>query len=174
MTARRPETHRRAGAMSGDGGDSLRPMSEENVAAVRSIIPPPEVDLTQLFRDDRLFEATAAALAEVTDPELECEAVWHEGRTYTGIEGVRQLWLDWLEPWTEYHSEAEETIDAGDRVLVFAHDRGRRHDTDLEVEIFAGSVWELRDGRVVRVKFFRDREETLAAAGLSEEDLRRQ
>jgi hypothetical protein len=91
-------------------------MSEENVAAVRSIIPPPEVDLTELFRDDRLFEATAAALAEVTDPELECEAVWHEGRTYTGIEGVRQLWLDWLEPWTEYHSEAEEMIDAADRV----------------------------------------------------------
>jgi hypothetical protein len=48
-------------------------MSEENVAAVRSIIPPPEVDLTELFRDDRLFGDRDGALAAARLSEKDLE-----------------------------------------------------------------------------------------------------
>jgi ketosteroid isomerase-like protein len=146
-------------------------MSKENVEIVRAIIPPPDTDLAALIRDDRLFDATAEALGQLTDPDLECVAVWQEGKTYTGVEGLRALWLDWLEPWETYHSRVEELLDAGDRVLALGRDRGRRLDMDLEVEIMAGSLWELRDSRLVRVEFFRDRDEALQAAGLSEQNL---
>jgi ketosteroid isomerase-like protein len=86
---------------------------------------------------------------------------------------MREMWRDWLEPWETYYSELDDLIDAGDRVVVFAHDRARLPEVDREVGIIAGSVWELRNGRVTRVEFFRDRAETLAAAGLSEADLNR-
>jgi ketosteroid isomerase-like protein len=83
-----------------------------------------------------------------------------------GIDGFRQLWLDWLEPWVEYHTHLDELIDAGDRVVALIRDRGRRHDSDVEVELRAGSVWELRDGRIVGVEFFARQEDARAAAGL--------
>lgn len=88
-----------------------------------------------------------------------------------GIEGFRQLWLDWLEPWVSYHTHVDSVIDAGDRVVVLIKDRARPHDSDAEVELRAGSVWELRDGRIVRAEFFGSRAEALEAAGLSGEAL---
>jgi hypothetical protein len=77
------------------------------------------------------------------------------------------MWLDWLEPWATYYVRVDEMIDAGDRVVALIRDRARRHDVDAEVEISAGSVWTIRNQRVVKVEF-RTREGALDAAGLSE------
>jgi SnoaL-like domain len=141
-------------------------MSQDNVDLVRSLIPPPETDVAALLRDDALFGQTVAALEEFVDPGVECVAVWRGGDTHTGLEGFRRMWLDWLEPWDTYHSRVEEVIDAGDRVVVLAHDRGERPDVEGEFDILAGSTWEVRDGRVVRVVFYGNREDALAAAGM--------
>jgi ketosteroid isomerase-like protein len=146
-------------------------MSRENVEIVRALIPPPEIDLVVLPQDDRAFEALADAVGDLAHPDLECVAVWQQGRVYKGLDGLREMWRDWLEPWASYHSHVDQMIDAGDRVVVLAYDRGRRDDTDVEVDIRAGSVWELRDGRLARVEFFGDRDGAIAAAGLSEKDL---
>jgi ketosteroid isomerase-like protein len=78
------------------------------------------------------------------------------------------LWLDWLNPWATYYNRVDELIDAGDRVVVLVRNRGRRHDMEAEVEIITASVWEFRDGRIVRAEFFGDRAEALEAAGLRE------
>jgi limonene-1,2-epoxide hydrolase len=143
-------------------------MSQENVELVRGLIPPPDVDIASLLRDETLFEETRAALEPLVDSGVESVAVWQGGATYTGIEGFRAMWLDWLEPWATYHVSVDELIDAGDRVVVLIRDRGRRDDTDAEVEIIAGSVWQVRDGRIVRVEFCGNRDEALEAAGLRE------
>jgi ketosteroid isomerase-like protein len=143
-------------------------MSEANVEVVRALIPPPDVDIAPLVRDDRLFEATTETLASVLHWELESVAVWQGGTTYSGVQGFREMWLDWLQPYMAYYTQVDEMIDVGDRVVVFARDRGRLHDTDSEVDLMAGSVWELRDGRIVRVEFCANREQALEAAGLSE------
>ena len=45
----------------------------------------------------------------------------------------------------------EEFIDAGDRVLVTAHHRGRGRGSGIEVDTRLYSVYTLRDGKVVRV-----------------------
>jgi ketosteroid isomerase-like protein len=140
-------------------------MSDENVELIRSLIPPPEVDVATLLRDDALFDQMRAELDPFIDPEVESAALWEPGaaeQSYVGIEGFRRLWLDWLEPWAEYHVGVEELVDSGDRVVALIRDRGRRADMDAEVEITAGSVWTIRDGKVSRVEFC-TREDALAA-----------
>jgi ketosteroid isomerase-like protein len=144
----------------------LGAMSTENVELIRAMIPPAEVDVAALFRDDRLFEATVKASEAVIDPEVESFANWQGGTRYTGVEGFRQLWLDWLEPWESYHVEVDEMIDAGDKVVCLIRDRGRRPEVDAEIEIRASSVWEIRDGKVVKVAFYTDRAAAFEAAGL--------
>jgi ketosteroid isomerase-like protein len=143
-------------------------MSQENVEIVRALIPPPDVDVAALFRDDSLFEQATTALELHIDPRVETVAVWQGATTYAGVEGFRQMWLDWLEPWTSYHTSADELIDAGDCVVALARDHGSRGDTDAEVELISGSVWEVRDGKIVRVQFYGSRDEALEAVGLRE------
>jgi len=144
-------------------------MSEENVEIIRTLIPPEETDVAALFRDDGTFEQMRTALDPFIDPEGEAVGLWEPGeiRTYVGPEGLRRLWLDWLEPWASYYVRVEKLVDRGDRVVALIRDVGRRHDTDATVEIKAGSIWTLREGKVVRVEFC-SREEALEAAGLSE------
>jgi ketosteroid isomerase-like protein len=141
-------------------------MSRENVELIRALIPPPESDLAALFRDDELFEQTASALEAFIDPEVESLANWMGGTRYVGVEGFRSLWLDWLEPWTSYHTAVEELIDAGDQVLALIRDHGQRADTDAEIELTASSVWEIRGGKIVRVAFYTDRDDAFEAAGV--------
>jgi hypothetical protein len=145
-------------------------MSQENVDLIRALVPTPETDVAALFRDDRLFRASREALGDLFDPGFECVALWEgEGTTYAGVEGFRRLWLEWLQPWATYHVRAvDDLIDAGDRVVIFARDRARRHDMEAEVELISGSVWTVRDAKLVRVEFCGDRAEALELAGLSE------
>jgi ketosteroid isomerase-like protein len=143
-------------------------MSEENVELVRTLIPPAEVDVASLIRDESLFKQARAGFEPSVDPDVEAVAMWQPAaRTYVGIEGFRRLWLDWLEPWATYHVQVDELIDAGDRVVALIRDRAQRPDVDAEVEISAGSVWTIRNGRVTKVEFC-TREDALKAAGLSE------
>jgi ketosteroid isomerase-like protein len=145
-------------------------MLQENVEIVRALIPPPDIDVASLLRDDSLFEQMRTALEPLIDPAVESVAIWQGGSatTYVGIDGFRKLWLDWLEPWATYHVRVDEVIDAGDRIVVLIRDRARRHDTEAEVELISGSVWEVREGKIVRAEFCGSREEALEAAGLSE------
>ena len=140
----------------------------ENAELIRAMLPSPDVDLAQLFRDTAAYEAAAASLAEIIHPDFEAVAAWAgEGRTYKGIERFRQFWLDWLEPWATYHVHVDEIIEAGDRVLVLIRDRGRRPDMEAEVELISGSAWTVRDGKIARVEFYSNREELLERAGLA-------
>jgi hypothetical protein len=41
---------------------------------IRALLPPPEVDLAHVVRDDETFAATVAAAGEILDPELESAA----------------------------------------------------------------------------------------------------
>jgi hypothetical protein len=142
-------------------------MSKENVEIVRTLIPAPGIDVAGLLRDEGRFRELRAVVEPLIDPEAEAVALWQPGpaRVYVGIEGFRELWLDWLEPWATYRiREVEDLVDVGDRVVALIRDAGTRDDTDVEVEINAGSIWTFRDGKIVRVEFC-TREEALEAAG---------
>jgi hypothetical protein len=143
-------------------------MSQADVDLIRSLIPPPDMDFAALFRDDDLFGQAVAALETIIDPDVEAVAVWLGGTTYVGIDGFRRMWLDWLEPWQTYYSRLDELVDVGDKVLALVRDRARRPDSDAEIELVSGSIWEVRDSKVVRVQFCGNRDEALSAAGLTE------
>jgi ketosteroid isomerase-like protein len=123
-----------------------------------------------LFRE----EATATALAEAVAPLFheDFEAVvqdWAPGQQvrYAGLEGLRAAWLDWLDPWESYHTEAEDVIDAGDEVVVLVRDYGRRAGMAVEVSVVAASVWTVRNGKIAKAAFYPNRSEALEAVGPS-------
>jgi ketosteroid isomerase-like protein len=74
----------------------------------------------------------------------------------------------WEEPWEGYEVDAEEFIDAGDRVVVTVHFKGRGRESGIEVDARSHEVYALRDGKVVRMDEYTDRAEALEAAGISE------
>jgi ketosteroid isomerase-like protein len=131
------------------------------------MLPAPETDLANLFRDESLFASTAEALGDVFHPDVVSVPAWRgAGTSYSGLDGFREMWIDWLEPWVTYHVQVEEMIEVGDSVVVLVRDRGRRHGMDAEIELISGSVWTFRDGRIARVEFYANREDLREATGL--------
>jgi hypothetical protein len=133
-------------------------MSQENVDIVRSVF-------SALNRGDL---ETGLGFA---DPEIVVDATRRvfNPTTYTGVEGLRQMQADLDEVWEEFRFERFELIDAGDRVVVIGHLRGKGKSSGVEVEQPIAGIWTVRDGRVVRIEIgYTDPREALEAAGLEE------
>jgi len=142
-------------------------VSQAKVDLLRALLPDPGSDVAQLFRDEQWFASTAEAVAGLLDPDVESVPAWRgAGTTYLGIDGFREMWLDWLEPWSSYHVQVDEMIELEDSVVVLVRDRGLRHGMNAEVELISGSLWTFNDGKVVRVEFYANREELREAVGL--------
>jgi len=139
-------------------------MSQENVELVRSLQPAPDVDLVALFRDEtQVFQALLPFLHDDVIFGGEVVGTYDEGQ---GLSELKAGWADWLEPWETYRAEIEDVIDAGDDVLVLTRDYGRRAGMSVEVSLMGAAVWTVREGKIARIRFFRDRDAGLRAAGL--------
>jgi ketosteroid isomerase-like protein len=147
-------------------------MSQENVELVRGLLAPFEQgDLIPLYRDDAISAAMTAVAAPFFTRDFECVFVRADvGRAaYSGLDGLRAAWLDWLSPWESYHAVVEDVVDAGDgRVVVLTRDHACPKGTSSEVTFLGAPVWTVRHGKVARIEFYWDRAEGLAAAGLEE------
>lgn len=134
-------------------------MSAENIELVRAATEAME-------RGDA--EGALAAL----DPEIE----WHatvggvdEGRVARGHDEVVQGFLDYFEVWERIELRAEDFIDAGDEeVVVFFHEVAKGRKSGIVVETDTGTINTVRNGKIVRVRSYMDRDEALRAAGLSD------
>jgi ketosteroid isomerase-like protein len=134
-------------------------MSAENIELVRAATE-------AMQRGDA--EGALAAL----DPEIE----WHatvggvdEGRVARGHDEVVQGFLDYFEVWERIELRAEEYIDAGgEEVVVFFHEVAKGRKSGIVVETDTGTINTVRDGKIVRVRSYMDRDEALRAAGLSD------
>jgi ketosteroid isomerase-like protein len=73
---------------------------------------------------------------------------------------------EWLSPWDDWRCEAEDYVTGGDFVVVLTRYSGRGKGSGAMVDSQGAHVWELRDGRVVRLEIFSSRDRALAAAGL--------
>jgi ketosteroid isomerase-like protein len=137
-------------------------MSEENVEIARRSF--------EAF--NRAFTEGADDLYALLDPEVEwipATAIL-EGRSYHGHEGVRRWIEDMKRDWEDFEPRPEEFLDLGDdRVLALGswHARGRGGDVPLD---FPHAAWlaQYREGKLVRMQTFTERQEALEAAGLSE------
>jgi ketosteroid isomerase-like protein len=104
-------------------------------------------------------------------PEVE----WSEppdnpgARTWRGHEGIRRAVSIWEGAWENYRYEVRELLDCGgDRVFLAAWQTGRGKASGVEISEENFSVYDLREGRIVKQRMFRHRAQALEAAGLSE------
>ena len=141
-------------------------MSAENVELVKSLQPRPNFDLVEAF--ESRWPRVRAFFEPRSRPDLESGFVQAGSRTsYRGLDGFRQTWLDWLEPWDSYRTEMVRFIDCGDDVLVFVRDYGRRRGMSAEVKLLGGAVWTVEDGKLGRAFFYTAREDAVNEVGLS-------
>jgi ketosteroid isomerase-like protein len=106
-----------------------------------------------------------AALAHA-DPKI----VWNptqEGQV-EGITAVRATMERWEDSFEDLEVTYEETIDAGDRVVVETRVSGRGRESGVGVDSRTYMVWTLRGKKVLRMDEFTERADALEAAGLSE------
>ncbi len=92
-----------------------------------------------------------------------------EGNVARGIQAVRETFEAWdAEAWEKTELNPQEFIDAGDQVVVLQHELRRGRGSGVEVESKTAVLFELRDGRVIRIQGFMNQAEALEAAGLRE------
>jgi uncharacterized protein len=87
--------------------------------------------------------------------------------THEGHEGLQRLIRFWG-AFSEFGSEVEEIVAAGDEVFTTVHHHGRGKTSGATVEMTNWQVFTVRDGRIVRYRTYGDRERALEAAGLPE------
>ena len=90
---------------------------------------------------------------------------------YRGHEAVKRFFEDdWFKafPFEEWEVELGEVIEAGDRVIAMSRQHGRGASSGAVAELELAQVSTVRDGQIVWVDNYLDREKALEAAGLSE------
>jgi ketosteroid isomerase-like protein len=132
-------------------------MSGENVEIVREAF-------NREARRDR-------SVIDLYDPEVEmdfsaspfADFMTASGRR-RGTGEVQSAFRDWYEAFDNVETDLDELIDTGEHVIVVFTYRGRGRASGAEVEWkqMAG-VWTFRQGKVVRVAWFRTRADALEA-----------
>jgi ketosteroid isomerase-like protein len=127
----------------------------------------------------RLYDAVARRDTETVfslyDPEVVIDGSRHRWGevmggepTWRGHDGVREFSRGYFGDWENLEDGIEEVIDAGDRVVTIVTTRARGRASGIEVEWKQNAgVWSIRDGRITRVVWCRDRDEALKEAGIS-------
>ncbi len=93
---------------------------------------------------------------------------WPDQQIYFGAEGANQFNAEWADAWDGWDVEAEDYIDAGERVVVIVKQRGRSKATGIPVDMRFAQVWSFRDGQAIRMQMYLNVDEALEAAGLQE------
>ena len=131
-------------------------MSQENVELVR-----------------RVHEGWARGDFGVGADLLASDFEWHqfpqavEPGTRRGAEvggALRKI----FEVYEDLRVNAQEFIDAGDRVVVIGRTRATARGSGLQLDDPVALVWTVQNGKLVRIAAFRDRREALEAVGLSD------
>jgi ketosteroid isomerase-like protein len=137
----------------------LQGMSEENVEVVREFIEAGQ-------RQD--WERAAKFL----DPDAEMHGTvggLEEGRVSRGLPAmIREFETEDLGAWEERRLDPEEFLHVDDLVVLRLHEYRRGRGSGVELENDTAVVFTVRNGRVVRIQGYMDKDAALKAAGLSD------
>jgi ketosteroid isomerase-like protein len=107
------------------------------------------------------------AVLELVDPEIEFRSALVEKQTYRGYGGVRQYLESLDAAWSEWHTEDDRFLAAGeDQVLHLYRIVGLGKGSGVPVQHDLAILWTLRAGRVLRGEVFLNQADGLDAAGL--------
>jgi ketosteroid isomerase-like protein len=127
-------------------------------------------DLVPWVENDEIDLETRKRAEPFLDPDFEVVdsatlaglGVKPRGR---GWEFLRGNYREMLSPFETYSERVDDVRDlGGGRVLALGEARGRPRGGGPEVVQLGGVIVTVRDGRIVRIEFFLDRAEALAAA----------
>jgi ketosteroid isomerase-like protein len=169
----RQQTGINISSSSGILGDTWS-VSRRNVELIKEL-QPTGVDMVELVSGDAFDSPPFDAADDLFDTEFEVSFIApdHSSMEYRGHEGFVAGWREWLTAWASYRIEAEEFFDAGDDVVVFIHVEARTARDGVVMEHSPAGVWSLRDGKVVGLRMYLDREDAMTAVGLAEQERQR-
>jgi ketosteroid isomerase-like protein len=132
-------------------------MAEENVDVVKVLM-------------DAVNRRDIDAFAAVTTPDFEWFPVFAarvEGDVYRGREGIEAFLGEVDETWEEFRPVPDEYRDLGDRVVGLGRLRTRGRASGAPSDSPWGGVYDLREGKVSRIRTYLDHNEALRAAGVA-------
>jgi ketosteroid isomerase-like protein len=128
-------------------------VSEENVERIRAGFAAHsrgDIDaMVELYDQDAVFETLLLG-------------------THHGKEAIRRLYEENQTNQSGYTIEPVEMIDAGDKVVTVVQTRGTGPASQIALEDRFAFVHTMRNGLIVREQAFRNREEAVEAAGLTD------
>jgi ketosteroid isomerase-like protein len=132
-------------------------MSEENVKIVVQAI-------------EAFSRGDCQAFADLTTPDLEWKTGLGaiEGEIFRGREGVETYFARLDGAWDSFRFLARDCRDLGDVVVVLGRLEGHSRSGGVPVDSPVGAVWELREGKVWRLRAYLDHAEALRVAGVAE------
>jgi ketosteroid isomerase-like protein len=130
----------------------------ENVDLVRSIFA--------------AWEVGDFSSADWAHPDILFESIGFDAMKTAGAAEMAERWREWMRVWEEYRTEADEYRELdGERVLVLMQHGGRGKASGLGIEGMktpGANMFEIRDGKVVRLALYWNREDAFADLGLAE------
>jgi hypothetical protein len=142
-------------------------VSRENVEIVKSL-QPSGTDLVAVLGGEQPGPLAVSPTRFSDDLESTFIAPGLRSDTRYGFDGFVAGWRDWLEAWQRYEIWAEDFIDAGAAVVVFARVNAVTRRDAIPMEHAPAAVWTLRNGIVCGIDLYYERAEALKAVGLSE------
>ena len=131
-------------------------MSRENVELVQGVLAG--------------FIATGTPSWDLLDEEVEVRDhdVMDAGE-YRGYAGFGRWLENWDAAWADFSMEPEEFLDAGERVVSVFRMTATGRGSGVEVERHDAIVWSVRDGKVVRLDYYNNREQALGTVDLAKQ-----
>jgi uncharacterized protein len=80
---------------------------------------------------------------------------------YEDARGPNPRLRAWLDGWEHWRAEADDYLELGDHVVVLASYHGRGKGSGVEIHQQGAHVFELRDGKVVRLEIFASRDKAI-------------
>ncbi len=100
---------------------------------------------------------------------LDEHAVWREsaelpgGGELRGKEAIEAFLREFLDTWSDFRQEVEETRVAGSRVLLLLHMRAVGRTSGIETDTRYAHLWTMRGGRGSMVAAYRDQDSAVRA-----------
>lgn len=69
----------------------------------------------------------------------------------TGVDAIRDVWVLWAREFEYIRADPEEWTEVGDTVIGRVHWHGRGKSSGVPIDVHAFDLYELREGKVVRV-----------------------
>ena len=134
-------------------------MAPKNVEIVKQVI-------------DAFNRRDADAMFECVNPDIEwfpAVSVSFGSGALRGREGIESYLRDVGDTWEEYRVLSDDVRDLGeDQVLVLSSIEGRGASSGGRVVEAMGQIFDLRDGKISRVRTYLDHADALKAVGLEE------